>query len=77
MTENSKGAIFLKMFLYTGVTMIITFFGLLDTLKVDSFDKITSMDWFKLLGQSSLPSLIALKAFLDQSINNGKTENNQ
>ena len=68
--SNSAFSIYVKMFLYTFITMVITFFGLLDTLKVSSFDQISSMDWFKILGQSALPSLVSLKAFLDQSINN-------
>jgi hypothetical protein len=68
--SNGAFSIYVKMFLYTFITMVITFFGLLDTLKVSSFDQISSMDWFKILGQSALPSLVSLKAFLDQSINN-------
>ena len=68
--NNTSLSVYIKMALYTLVTAAATFFSLLDASKAISFDQLTSMDWFKIVGQSILPSLISLKAFLDPSANN-------
>jgi hypothetical protein len=61
------------MFLYVGVTTIITFVSLLDALQSHNFSDVSNLDWLKICLKSLLPGLVSLKAFLDTTINtNGK-----
>lgn len=58
------------MFFYMALTMLITFFTLIDTMTIDQLKNLTNLEWIKLVIKSSLPALISLKAFFDDSAHN-------
>ena len=62
-----------KMSLYVFVSTIISFVSLIDTLDAHYFDQISNLDWIKIFLKSLAPGLISLKAFLDTSINDSKS----
>lgn len=74
MNKNPNVKIYTRMALYTFLTILITFFSLIDTLDVTSLGSITQMEWIKLISKSLVTGLISLKAFLDDTINNKKEE---
>lgn len=61
------------MFLYVLITMLISFFSMIDTMDLDKLKELSNVEWLKLIGKSFLPAFISLKAFFDDSVIN-KTE---
>lgn len=58
--------------------MLISLFSLLDTMDVEKLKTLTNLDWLKIIIKSSLPALISLKAYFDDSIMSIKhTENKE
>ena len=57
------------MFIYIGITAVITFATLLDTFTNIQIESFTKFDWIKLTFKSFIPSLVALKAYLDNTVN--------
>lgn len=74
MPENNPKKIYLKIFLYSFVTMLIGFLSLLDEIK--DINTLTKLEWIKMLSKSSIPALISIKAYLDTSSNSNTEENN-
>lgn len=70
MQSNPLINMYLKMFFYVVLTMLITFFTLIDTMTVDQLKNLSNLEWIKLAIKSSLPALISLKAFFDDSAHN-------
>lgn len=58
---------YLRMVIYMIVTMLITFFSVLDSMDIDKIKDLSNMDWIKILIKSSLPALISIKAYFDDS----------
>jgi hypothetical protein len=69
MLNNKNVKIYSRMIIYTFLTVIITFFSLIDTLDVHSLSSVSQMDWIKLLCKSFATGLISLKAFFDDTVN--------
>jgi len=64
---------YLRMAIYMVVTMLITLFSVLDTMDIDKIKNLSNMEWIKIIIKSSLPALISLKAYFDDS-SNSKTD---
>jgi hypothetical protein len=60
--------LYVRMFIYIGITALITFATLLDTFTNEQIFSFTKFDWVKLSFKSFIPSLVALKAYLDNTV---------
>jgi len=71
---NSSVSSVLKMSLYVFISTIITFCSLVDTIDAHQFDAVSNLDWIKIGLKSLVPGMISLKAYIDNSLNEVKTE---
>lgn len=65
MKKQSK---YLRMFLYVCVTALITFVTLIDSFTNEQIEVFTAFDWSKLIFKAFIPSLVSIKAYLDNTV---------
>ena len=65
--RNPMDNMYLRMAIYMVVTMLITLFSVLDSMDIDKIKNLSNMEWIKIIIKSSLPALISLKAYFDDS----------
>lgn len=65
MKKQSK---YLRMFLYICVTALITFVTLIDSFTNEQIETFTAFDWSKLTFKAFIPSLVSIKAYLDNTV---------
>jgi len=66
-TPNNNSKTYLRMFIYFGTSILITFFSLVDTIEADKISDLSQFEWIKLLVKSFVPSLISIKAYFDDT----------
>ena len=75
MQPNPLNKIYLRIFFYMVITMLISFFSLIDTMDIEKLKALTNIEWIKIAIKSSLPALISLKAYFDDSATLKNTDN--
>lgn len=58
---------YLRIIMYTFLTMLITLFSVLDSMDIEKIKNLTNLEWFKIVIKSIIPSLISLKAYFDDT----------
>jgi hypothetical protein len=66
-TPNNNNKTYLRMFIYFGTSILITFFSLVDTIEADKITDLSQFEWIKLAVKSLVPSLISIKAYFDDT----------
>lgn len=74
-SPNNNTKTYLRMFIYFGTSILITFFSLVDTIEADKISDLSQFEWIKMFVKSLVPSLISIKAYFDDthSSSNGES----
>jgi hypothetical protein len=75
--RNPMDNMYLRMAIYMLVTMLITLFSVLDSMDIEKIKNLTNIEWVKLVIKSSLPALISLKAYFDDSSVSNSNSNSE